>query len=247
MTTAIEVHDVWKKFVVRHNRSYALKIKFLSLFYPRLRETKENFWALRGVTFSVKKGEALGLIGPNGAGKSTLLYLLARTLYPTQGSIRVNGLVSPMIELGLGFSPDLSGLENIFLNMSLYGLSRKEIMQRIDAIVEFSEIQEFIDSPIKNYSTGMAARLGFSVAIHMDPEILLLDEVFAVGDASFQQKCVLKMRELREKNKTIVFVSHTMPSIRLLCDRAALLKNGEITAIGAVDEVIANYESIMQK
>jgi len=238
---AIEVRNVWKQFIIRHNRSDSLKERFLGLFHRRYREQCEPFWALRDISFAVERGEALGLIGPNGSGKSTLLRLIARTLYPTKGEIIVRGRVAPMIELGVGFHHELTGQENIYLNASLYGLTRREVDRIYRDIVEFSELEGFIDVPVKNYSMGMKARLGFSVAVHLDPDILLIDEVLAVGDERFQKKCLERMMGFRERNKTIVFVSHSTEAVKKLCDRACLLMRGEIVAAGHVSEVLEAY------
>lgn len=241
MTTAIEICDVWKQFIMRHNRSNALKMRFLGLFFERHRERREAFWALKGINLMIGEGEALGLIGPNGSGKSTLLYLIARTLVPTKGEVIVRGRVAPMIQVGLGFNPELTGRENVNLSASLYGLTRSEISSIYDAVVKFSELEEFMDVPVKNYSTGMAARLGFSVAVHLDPDILLIDEVLAVGDAAFQKKCLKRMMEFRRRGKTIVFVSHNPEAVRTLCDRACLLFQGDLIELGNVDRVLEAY------
>ncbi len=241
MASSIEVRDVWKQYIIRHNRSDALKTKFLGLFHERYRERREAFWALKGVSLTVEQGEAVGLMGPNGSGKSTLLYLIARTLYPTRGEIVVRGRVAPMIEIGLGFHPELTGEENVYLNASLYGLTREEIDEIYPRIVEFSELEGFIDAPIKNYSTGMQARLGFSIAVHLDPDILLIDEVLAVGDERFQEKCLERMMEFRRQGKTILFVSHSVEAVKKLCDRACLLAHGEVIAVGDVARVLEAY------
>ncbi len=241
MTTAIQICDVWKRFIMRHNRSNALKMRFLGLFFERHRERREAFWALKGINLAIEEGEAVGLVGPNGSGKSTLLYLIARTLYPTRGEIIVRGRVAPMIQVGLGFNPELTGRENVYLSASLYGLTRRDIDEMFDDIVEFSELHEFIHVPVKNYSTGMNARLGFSVAVHLDPDILLLDEVLAVGDQQFQKKCVKRMMEFRRRGKTIVFVSHDAGAVRTLCDRACLLFQGDVIEVGNVDRVLEAY------
>lgn len=243
MLPAIEVRNVWKQFLVRHNRADSLKERFIGLFNKRYREHCEPFWALRDISFTVERGEALGLIGPNGSGKSTLLRLIARTLVPTKGEIIVRGRVAPMIELGVGFHHELTGQENIYLNASLYGLTRREIDRIYKDIVDFSELGEFIDVPVKNYSTGMYARLGFSIAVHLDPDILLIDEVLAVGDEHFQKKCLERMMEFRRRGKTIVFVSHSAEAIKKLCDRACLLSQGTITAIGEAAPVLEVYEA----
>ncbi|MCS7197417.1 MAG: ABC transporter ATP-binding protein [Candidatus Bipolaricaulota bacterium] len=243
MLPAIEVRHVWKQFLIRHNRADSLKERFIGLFNQRYRERCEPFWALRDISFTVEHGEALGLIGPNGSGKSTLLRLIARTLYPTKGEIIVRGRVAPMIELGVGFHHELTGQENIYLNASLYGLTRREIDRVYHDIVEFSELGEFIDVPVKNYSTGMYARLGFSIAVHLDPDILLVDEVLAVGDERFQNKCLEKMLELRKQGKTIVFISHIAEIVQRLCDRACLLMQGRMVELGEVSKIIELYRS----
>lgn len=241
MLPAIEVRNVWKQFIVRHNRADSLKERFIGLFNRRYREHCEPFWALRDINLTIEHGEALGLIGPNGSGKSTLLRLIARTLYPTKGEIIVRGRVAPMIEIGVGFHHELTGQENIYLNASLYGLTRREIDRIYNDIVDFSELGEFIDVPVKNYSTGMYARLGFSIAVHLDPDILLIDEVLAVGDEHFQKKCLERMMEFRRRGKTIVFVSHSAEAIKKICDRACLLSQGMIKAFGEVASVLEAY------
>lgn len=241
MTAAIEVRDVWKRFIIRHNRADSLKERFIGLFNKRYRERHEVLWALREINLTVEPGEALGVIGPNGSGKSTLLSLIAGTLYPTRGEIIVRGRVAPMIQIGAGFHHELTGQENIYLNASLYGLTRREVDRIYNDIVDFSELEEFIDVPVKNYSTGMYARLGFSIAVHLDPDILLIDEVLAVGDERFQKKCLERMMELRRRGKTIVFVSHSLETVKKLCDCACLLMRGEIVAMGHVSEVLEAY------
>lgn len=242
MVVAIEVRNVWKQFIIRHNRADSLKERFIGLFNRRYREHCEPFWALRDINFTVERGEALGLIGPNGSGKSTLLRLIARTLYPTKGEIIVRGRVAPMIEIGVGFHHELTGQENIYLNASLYGLTHREVDRIYGDIVEFSELGEFIDVPVKNYSTGMYARLGFSIAVHLDPDILLIDEVLAVGDERFQKKCLERMMDFRRQGKTIVFVSHNPAAIKQICDRACLLLQGALMALGEVTSVLEAYE-----
>jgi len=243
MPPAIELRDVWKQFIIRHNRADSLKERFIGLFNRRYQEHHEILWALRGITLAVEPGEALGLIGPNGSGKSTLLRLIARTLYPTKGEVIVRGRVAPMIEIGVGFHHELTGQENIYLNASLYGLTRREVDRIYSKIVEFSELEEFIDVPVKNYSTGMYARLGFSIAVHLDPDILLIDEVLAVGDERFQRKCLERMMDFRRRGKTIVFVSHSAAAVKQLCDRACLLSQGTLVAFGEVASVLEAYEA----
>ena len=206
-------------------------------------EGRDYFWALKDVSFEVEQREILGIIGPNGAGKTTALRLLAGITAPTAGSIHWNGRVSALIQLGAGFHPDLTGRENIYLNGSILGLSRKEIDNKFGSIVEFSELNEFIDTPVKRYSSGMYVRLGFAVAAHIDPDILLIDEVLAVGDASFQQKCWHRIGTLRKNGTTIVLVSHNLWAIRELCSKVILLWKGKIDSIGEPIKITQDYES----
>lgn len=198
-------------------------------------------WALRDVSFKVNFGEALGIIGPNGAGKTTSLKLATSVTHPTSGRVTLNGRVSALIELGAGFHPDLTGRENIFLNGTILGLRRHEIRERFDEIVEFSELEQFLDTPVKRYSSGMYARLGFAVAAHVKPDVLIIDEVLAVGDAAFVAKCSQRMRDLREAGTTILLVTHSMGMMRRLCDRALLLYDGKIIKQGSPEDVIATY------
>jgi len=201
-----------------------------------------DFWALKDVSFRVEPGESLGLIGPNGAGKTTTLKLLSNITQPTSGRIEVSGRLSSLIELGAGFHPELSGRDNIFLNGAILGLKRREIQRKLDAIIAFSELERFIDTPVKRYSSGMYVRLGFAVAAHVEPDILLVDEVLAVGDASFRHRCTLRMQALKENGTTIIFVSHNMHMVRNMCEGALLLKGGKMRAWGATAEVIAEYD-----
>ncbi len=205
----------------------------------------EDFWALKDISIKVLEGASVGLIGRNGSGKSTLLKLISRILYPTTGRIKVNGRVSTLLELGAGFHPDFTGRENIFFNASILGFSRKEIKAKLDDIISFAELGEFIDNPVRNYSTGMYTRLGFAVAVHVDPDILLIDEVLAVGDLAFQQKCLKKINEFRERNKTIIMVNHSPKSIQDHCDKAIWLDHGMIRMIGSAVEVTRSYESYL--
>jgi lipopolysaccharide transport system ATP-binding protein len=202
---------------------------------------REEFWALQDVSFRIEQGETLGIIGPNGAGKSTVLKLISRIIEPTSGEIQVNGRVGALLELGAGFHPDLSGRENIYLNGSVLGLSRAEINRKLNAIITFAELERFIDMPIRHYSSGMRMRLGFSIAAHVDPEILLVDEVLAVGDENFQHKCLDRIMEMRREGVTICFVSHGLGSVRRLCSRAIWLNNGAVRTEGGVDDVISAY------
>jgi len=208
---------------------------------------REDFWALKDVNFDVQRGQALGIIGHNGAGKSTILKLLSRITTPTEGEIMINGRLSALIEVGSGFHPELTGRENVYLNGSILGMMRREITEKLDSIVEFAELRQFIDTPVKRYSSGMYVRLGFSIAAHLNPDILLLDEVLAVGDASFQQKCIERIMELQNGGTTIVFISHDLRAVQKLCDRVILLKKGKIEADGDPEETIALYQSLSQQ
>ena len=232
----IEFHNVSKKFT-RHAGQMLLR-NHLTRFFTRQKD--DPFFALKHVSFSVARGESLAVIGSNGAGKSTLLGLVAGISQPDEGSVTVNGQVTPLLELGSGFHPSLTGRENVRLNAALLGLSRKQTAEAFERIVEFSGIREFIDEPLRTYSTGMMMRLAFSVAINRDPEILLIDEVLAVGDAAFQAKCFQKIHEFRNAGKTLLCVSHTS-MIQQLCDRAIWLDHGELILSGPVASVLAAY------
>jgi lipopolysaccharide transport system ATP-binding protein len=203
----------------------------------------ENFWALKDVSFEVKQGEVIGIIGRNGAGKSTLLKILSRITEPTEGRIRIKGRVASLLEVGTGFHPELTGRENIYLNGSILGMSRAEIKTKFDEIVAFAEVEKFLDIPVKRYSSGMYVRLAFAVAAHLEPEILAVDEVLAVGDAEFQKKCLGKMHDVATGGRTVLFVSHNMAAIRNLCHRAMLLSQGRLTTLADVHECIAAYET----
>jgi ABC-type polysaccharide/polyol phosphate transport system ATPase subunit len=207
----------------------------------RLRRRSQEFWAVRDVSFEVRRGEAVGIIGHNGAGKSTILKLLSNITTPTVGEITINGRLSALIEVGSGFHPELTGRENIYLSGSILGMRRREIGAKLDRIVEFAGIREFIDVPVKRYSSGMYVRLGFSIAAHLEPDVLLLDEVLAVGDAAFQAKCLQRIQSLKEGGTTIVFISHDLAAVERMCDRVLLMQRGEQVASGAPREVIAEY------
>jgi homopolymeric O-antigen transport system ATP-binding protein len=203
-----------------------------------------DFWALRDVTFDVRVGDVVGIIGPNGAGKSTLLKVLSRITPPTSGHIDLDGRVSSLLEVGTGFHPELTGRENIFLNGAILGMYRTEIRRKFDAIVEFAELEKFIDTPVKHYSSGMYVRLAFSVAAHLEPEILIIDEVLSVGDLHFRNRCLGRMREMRDEGRTVLFVSHDLTSVRQLCNRAVMLLGGRVNHDGAPDDVTRRYEQM---
>jgi ABC-2 type transport system ATP-binding protein len=234
---AISVENVRKRFRLYHERNQSLKA---SVMRGR-RARYDEFWALKDVTFDVPAGATFGLIGENGSGKSTMLKCMAKILRPDGGTIVSRGKLSALLELGAGFHPELSGRENVYLNGAILGLSKRQLQDRFEEIVEFAGISQFIDSPVKNYSSGMYVRLGFSVAINVDPEILLIDEVLAVGDADFQRKCSEKIADFRKQGKTIVIVSHSLPSVRTLCDEVALLEHGELRDLGPAPAVIDHY------
>lgn len=245
----IEFNSVWKKFK-KGEKFNSIRDAVPNFFRrsPKADTLKDyEFWAVKDVSFQVKKGEVLGIMGPNGAGKSTILKLLSRIMVPTQGEMRISGRLSALIDVTAGFHPELTGRENVYLNGAILGMRRKEIDEKFDEIVEFSGVKEFIDTPVKRYSSGMYSRLGFSVAAHMDPEILLVDEVLAVGDISFQAKCAEKMRELMKSGATIVLVSHQLSMIQSLCKRVLLLQGGELIKDGGADEVISIYQNIVIK
>ena len=241
----IEFDGVWKKFRrgERHDSLRDLVPAIAKRLFrrgtPRDLE-KEEFWALKDVSFEVKRGEALGIIGPNGAGKSTTLKLLNRILRPTKGSCWLRGRVGALIEVAAGFHPDLTGRENVFLQGAIMGMKRAEIATKLDEIIEFAGVGEFIDTPVKRYSSGMNARLGFSIAAHLDPDVLIIDEVLSVGDMTFQQKCVNRMLDFKGSGVAIVFVSHNLNAISKLCDRAVLL-NHEVIAAGDTQDVLNSY------
>jgi ABC-type polysaccharide/polyol phosphate transport system ATPase subunit len=242
MTNAVEVRDVGKKFRLYHERNQTLK----SAVMRGKISTHEDFWALRNITFDIPQGMTFGLIGSNGSGKSTLLKCLARIYSPTEGKISYFGKMAALLEVGSGFHQELSGRENIYLNGSILGMSKKEIDRKYDQIVDFSGVERFIDQPVKNYSSGMYVRLGFSVAISIEPEILVVDEVLAVGDAEFQDKCLQKFRDFRAEGRTVIMVSHSMESIRGMCDEVAWINKGELKEVGSVDSTVANYLASVQ-
>ncbi len=235
---AISVKNISKQFFIPHERISSIKIAFINLFR---KNTYESFYALKDVSFEVKKGEFFGILGRNGSGKSTLLKILAGVYTANGGDMEINGLVSPFLELGIGFNPELSGRDNIYLNATVLGLCKKEIDEKFDSIVSFSELERFIDQKIKNYSSGMQVRLAFAVSIHANREILLMDEVLAVGDANFQSKCLREFTRYKEMGKTVILVTHDINIVQKYCGRAMLLRNGEVVTIGDAKDVGNEY------
>jgi lipopolysaccharide transport system ATP-binding protein len=253
----IRAEEIGKKYMLNHQqdgkyvalrdviaqktKSIAQRIK--APFGERQASSRlEEFWALKNVSFDIKTGECVGIIGYNGAGKSTLLKILSRITEPSAGKVKINGLVGSLLEVGTGFHPELTGRENIFLNGAILGMSKKDIKNKFDEIVSFAEIEKFLDTPVKRYSSGMYVRLAFAVAAHLEPEILLVDEVLAVGDAAFQKKCLGKIRNVAREGRTVMFVSHNMSAIRKLCGSAIWLDNGKIVKSGTSHEIVRDYE-----
>ena len=234
---AVRVQNVYKTFNVYLDKANTIKEKML--FFSRNRKEKRE--VLKDINLDIKRGEVVALIGTNGSGKSTLLKLMTKILYPNSGKIETNGKLTSLLELGAGFHPDFSGRENIYFNAAIFGLTKKEIDERIEDIIEFSELKNFIDNPVRTYSSGMYMRLAFSVAINVNADILLIDEILSVGDEHFQNKCIQKMLELKNKNKTMVFVTHSMDTVKKLCSRAVWLKNGIIELDGDVNQVVEKY------
>lgn len=245
--TVLKIENIKKKYLIKHvekrpdSRAQRVRLAVKDFLHPNL--NKEDFWALNGVTFDVKQGEKVGVIGKNGAGKSTLLKIISRITEPTDGRIEMLGKVSSMLEVGTGFNLELTGRENVYLNGAILGMTKKEIDAKFDEILEFSEVGKFIDTPVKKYSSGMFVRLAFAVASHLEPDILLVDEVLAVGDTRFQKKCIDKMQSIAASGKTILFVSHQMNTIRQLCDRVVVLKEGAVIYDGDVEGGIRIYNS----
>lgn len=239
----LSFENVSKRYVLKREGGGASS-RSLSARLRSWRGNTEEFWAVRDVSFVVERGEVLGIIGHNGAGKSTILKLLSSITSPTLGQIRINGRLSALIEVGSGFHPELTGRENIFLNGAILGMRRAEIAAKLDSIADFAGVREFLDVPVKRFSSGMYVRLGFSIAAHLDPDILLLDEVLAVGDAAFQEKCLNRITELRDAGKTIVFISHDLAAVERICTRVILLRRGEIVAVGSPASIIAEYQRL---
>ncbi len=243
---SIKARSLGKKYIIRHETTAAyrsLREELTGMFRPGQKNQvqKETFWAVKDLSFDISSGERVGILGRNGAGKSTLLKLLSRITEPTTGSFEMQGRVASLLEVGTGFHPELSGRENIFLNGAILGMSKKEIRSKFDDIVAFAEVQKFLDTPVKRYSSGMYVRLAFSVAAHLEPEILIVDEVLAVGDAAFQKKCLDKMSDISGQGKTILFVSHNISAIQKFCNKGMLLHKGEMLTQGPIQDVIEFY------
>ena len=234
---AIKVVNLTKEFKLFYDKPTTLKERLV--FWNKKKEDSRT--VLKNINLNIKKGETVALIGTNGSGKSTLLKLMKKIIYPTKGSLITNGKLTSLLELGAGFHPDFTGRENIYFNASIFGLTKEEIERRVDEIIEFSELGDFIDSPVRTYSSGMYMRLAFSVAINVDADILLIDEILAVGDQHFQDKCFAKLEELKESDKTIVIVTHSLDQVRKLCTRAIWIYNGEVRLDGKPDKVVDEY------
>lgn len=234
---AITIKNMSKDFIIYADKANTLKERIVRFSNNK----KEVRHILKNINLEIKKGETVALIGVNGSGKSTLLKLITKIIYPTSGSIKVKGKLASLLELGAGFHPDFSGRENIYFNASIFGLTKSEIDSRLDDIIAFSELGSFIDTPVRTYSSGMYMRLAFSVAINVDADIILIDEILAVGDQRFQEKCMNKMQELKKMGKTMVFVSHSKEAVEFLCDRAVWINNGEIQKDGKTKEVLKEY------
>jgi ABC-2 type transport system ATP-binding protein/lipopolysaccharide transport system ATP-binding protein len=247
MTASIECQDVSKTFVLRTNRQYLLKDRVLALVRPKLRENRQEFWALQDVAFSVDRGETFGIIGPNGAGKTTLFRIIAGIFEPTSGRVHVRGRMAPLLGLGVAFHPELTGRENIYLGAALFGFTTREIRAVEEGIIEFSELGRFIDVPTKNYSSGMQLRLGFSIALEVRPDIFLMDEVLAVGDEHFTHKCLERLEEERQAGRTFLIATHNLSFVEERCDRAALIVEGRVAALGAGKEVVGYYRDLLAR
>ena len=238
----IEIKNVSMKFDLGIEKGISLKETFINVFsFNKKKKKKEYFYALKNVSFNVEKGEVIGLIGSNGAGKSTLLKVVSGVMKPTKGKVVVGGVISPMIELGAGFDPELTARENIYLNGAVLGYSKKFLDEKFDEIVEFSELKDFLDVPVKNFSSGMTAKLAFSIATIVDPEILIVDEILSVGDIKFQEKSKNKMMELIKGGTTVLYVSHSLESIKTLCTKVVWIEHGEVVKIGNTKEICDEY------
>jgi lipopolysaccharide transport system ATP-binding protein len=249
MSCVIRVENLSKKYILGHQTQYDTlrdRIAGMVRFFGRrnLSPREEEFWALRDVSFDINRGDSVGIVGRNGAGKSTLLKILSRITPPTSGRVELKGRVASLLEVGTGFHPELTGRENIFLNGAILGMSKAEIRKKFDEIVGFAEVEQFLDTPVKRYSSGMYVRLAFAIAAHLEPEILMVDEVLAVGDAQFQKKCLGKMSAVAGEGRTVLFVSHNMMAIRNLCTRGIMLGSGRITYAGDVKETVSRYNGV---
>jgi lipopolysaccharide transport system ATP-binding protein len=240
---AINVESISKKYILGKKKESSLR-STLSSVLKRSKTENLDFWALENISFAIEKGDMVGIIGKNGAGKSTLLKILSQITKPSSGKIKINGRVASLLEVGTGFHPELTGRENIFLNGTILGMTRKEVKDKFDEIVSFSGVEKFIDTPVKNYSSGMYVRLAFAVAAHLDPEILIIDEVLAVGDVEFQKKCIGKMKDVANSGRTVLFVSHNIAAIKALCNKGMLLHKGELLYNGDIDATINAYHQI---
>jgi lipopolysaccharide transport system ATP-binding protein len=240
---AIKTENLSKLYQIGSSKGGSIRDLILEILKPDINPLKTEFWAIKDLSIEIKKGEVLGVIGSNGAGKSTLLKLLSRITVPTEGRIKINGRISSLLEVGTGFHPELSGRENIILNGTILGMSRQEIRSKFDEVIAFSGVEKFIDTPVKHYSSGMYVRLAFAVAAHLEPEILIVDEVLAVGDTEFQKKCLGKMKDVAQSGKTVLFVSHSIQSIKSLCTLGLLLDHGRMVSYGNINSVISDYLS----
>ncbi|MEA5256844.1 ABC transporter ATP-binding protein [Arcicella aquatica] len=255
--TVIEAENISKKYIIDHIKSNAkadtlrevVTDKLKNIFSKKTEEqiSHEEFWALKDVSFQINQGDRVGIIGSNGAGKSTMLKILSRITEPSQGKIKIKGRVASLLEVGTGFHPELSGRENIFLNGSILGMKRQEIKKHFDAIVDFAGVEKFLDTPVKRYSSGMYVRLGFAISAHLEPEILIVDEVLAVGDAEFQRKCLGKMKDASTSGRTILFVSHNLTAVQGLCNKSMYMQKGKLLEMGETNQVLATYLSHVQK
>jgi ABC-2 type transport system ATP-binding protein len=242
----VRVENVWKRFTLRRDRADSVGQLMMRMIPGRSRPKPEPFWALQDVSFEVREGKSLGVIGSNGSGKSTLLKLLTGTMRPTSGRIVTRGKISALIELGAGFHPEFTGRENVVLSASLLGIRRRAVERRLDDIIDFADIRKFIDTPVKYYSSGMQARLGFAVAIHVEPELLVVDEVLAVGDEAFQHKCMDRILQMKKRGVSILLVSHSLAAIELLMDQAIWIDRGVVRTIGAPPDVVGAYRTSLE-
>lgn len=242
---ALEIKNVSKRYEIGKQKDSSLR-GTLSGVFKSANSSKDEFWALKDISFTVNKGDVIGIIGKNGAGKSTLLKVLSQITKPSEGTIHIDGRIASLLEVGTGFHPELTGRENIYLNGTILGMTRNEVKEKFDEIVAFSGIEKFIDTPVKHYSSGMYVRLAFSVAAHLEPEILVIDEVLAVGDAEFQKKCLGKMQDVASHGRTVLFVSHHLGSVKQLCNKGILLEKGTLKFAGSIDDTIKMYQSGME-